>query len=109
MAYHHPERVADLFWSKVDKTPSCWLWRGCTVNGYGRVRIAGVGYVAHRAAWQLAGRGDVPDGLFVCHTCDVRNCVNPDHLFLGTKADNSRDMVRKGRSARAERLPQTRL
>lgn len=78
----------------------CWLWLGTAMkHGYGSV---GLGRrhdgttVAHRAAW-LAFKGQIPDGLHVLHRCDVRCCVNPDHLFLGTHLENVRDMDRKGR------------
>ena len=52
---------------------------------------------AHRAAWELANQMPVPEGFCVCHTCDTPSCINPDHLWLGTKADNTHDMMRKGR------------
>lgn len=91
------------FWDKVDRSPgqgpegSCWGWTaGCNRAGYGQFkhgeRIVG----AHRMAWKLE-RGPIPEGLCVLHRCDTPGCVNPDHLFLGTNADNSQDMVRKGR------------
>lgn len=78
----------------------CWLWQGAKRNnGYGHLSRGrrDEGYVAaHRAAWEIK-YGDVPDGLCVLHRCDVPACCNPAHLFLGTLADNSRDMISKGR------------
>lgn len=90
--------LVDLFWEKVEKTGGCWLWRGATnPKGYGRT---GVGShrsaLAHRLSWNLA-HGQIPAGLFVLHRCDTPGCVRPDHLFLGTAADNTADMIRKGR------------
>jgi len=99
----------DRFWPKVDKSAGpekCWIWKGAMYpNGYGGFAmrdfekgVAKSGY-AHRAAYILSF-GAIPRKLHVCHTCDVRNCVNPDHLFLGTATDNIRDCISKGRNAR---------
>jgi hypothetical protein len=78
----------------------CWLWLGAPgPSGYGRIRHHAAGEVhAHRVSWTVHN-GPVPAGLFVCHRCDVRLCVNPDHLFLGTNRDNMNDAVHKGRVA----------
>lgn len=91
----------DRFWAKVEKTETCWLWTAATQFGYGIfTRPSGTGpkaVKAHRFSWELVF-GPVPAGLFVLHHCDVRNCVRPDHLFLGTIADNNADMRAKGRA-----------
>ena len=94
------ERTA-LFWSHVDKAgPStCWLWTlGHSPKGYGLFWRNGRMERTHRVSWELAN-GTIPHGMCVLHSCDVRSCVNPEHLFLGTNTDNVADMVSKGRQA----------
>lgn len=91
-----------LQYVSIHPITGCWLWLGYVQgDGYGNFWLDGRNIVAHIAAYRLM-RGDVPTGLFVLHTCDVRSCVNPDHLFLGTGQDNMDDMVAKGRSAHGE-------
>lgn len=93
--------LPDRFWEKVDKSGDCWEWQGCRQgNGYGRFRAIGgrkgrTEY-AHRMV-ALDTLGPVPEGSEVCHTCDNRRCVRPDHLFYGTRQDNVRDCMAKGR------------
>jgi hypothetical protein len=97
--------VADTerFWSKVNKTESCWLWTGGKdKDGYGKIRIHGRDTRAHRVSLILAIGGIAP-GLFACHRCDNPSCVRPDHLFPGSPTENNRDTVTKGRHAYGQR------
>lgn len=98
-----------IFIENVEKKESCWVWKGnIAKSGYGRAIKNYKPILAHRLSWILH-YGEIKEGLFVCHKCDNRACVNPDHLFLGTALDNSRDMVNKNRSRRDEKHPTTRL
>jgi hypothetical protein len=76
---------------------SCLEHRGCTLpNGYGKLSRGGKTWLAHRWVWTEV-YGSIPARMHVCHTCDNRRCINPEHLFLGTRKDNMQDMIRKGR------------
>jgi hypothetical protein len=87
----------------INPKTGCWERSGCMENGYTRVRFSratgGRAVLAHRLSWAIANKAE-PGDMFVCHSCDVRHCVNPDHLWLGTALDNTRDMAAKGRRAR---------
>jgi hypothetical protein len=101
------ETFPQRFFSKIIKENDCWIWTGATMkNGYGKLSGSGHGgenlIAAHRASWILH-KGPIPEGLDVCHQCDTPECVNPEHLFIGTRLDNMKDCVSKGRSCRGEK------
>ena len=76
----------------------CWLWDGRDIKGYGAVSVANKSKLAHRVSYEYH-KGPIPDGMFVLHKCDMPLCINPEHLFLGTHAENMADMKRKGRGS----------
>lgn len=99
--------LEERFWTKVEKTSTCWLWTAATVTPmprsphikYGVIGLGGRGAGirrAHRVSYELC-TGPIPRGLVIRHTCDNTLCVNPAHLILGTQADNVRDMAERGR------------
>ncbi len=98
-AYRAP--LSETFWAKVQKTDGCWLWTaGTNKHGYGKYLQTS----AHRASWEIHF-GAIPSNLCVLHRCDNPPCVRPEHLFLGTDADNMTDRLAKGRYDRGEDHP----
>lgn len=93
---------AQEFLERVEPIPEsgCWIWLGGNhANGYGGFNLDGKKDYAHRAAYRLFV-GEIPEGKIVCHKCDVKMCVNPAHLYVGTYFDNSMDMVRSRQTGR---------
>ena len=92
--------LEERFWANVDKegNGACWMWRGTkTSYGYGKMRDHYKHVGTHRVSYML-NVGPIPSKMHVLHKCDMPACVNPDHLFLGTQADNMKDMFKKGRN-----------
>lgn len=101
------DQSKELFFTKFKKTDGCWNWEG---------QISKLGYgsqgknknQSHRMAWKFE-YGEIPKGMYVCHKCDNRICVNPEHLFLGTIRDNLKDMFGKGRNIKGCQVQSAKL
>lgn len=111
--------LRDRFWEKVNlfhgiTDEDCWEWTAAkSTRGYGRFGVGGKNRFAHRICFQMYRPGDFDGTLHCCHHCDNPACVNPWHLFMGTDADNNRDMIKKGRyvfaQVKGEKHPRSKL
>lgn len=110
--YQYEKSLIDRFWSFVTKGDGCWVWSGSkNPKGYGQIQKGrrGAGMrplLSHRVSWEIHF-GSIPNGMKVLHHCDNPSCVRPDHLFLGTDADNTADMIKKERGSWQKNAPGT--
>jgi len=103
------QHIIERFESKINKDSLCWIWKGNYFRyGYGYLNVAGKNISANRISWMLHNE-KTPGKYFVCHKCDNPQCVNPDHLYLGSPQDNSDDMKKRNRSLRGELCPASKL
>lgn len=100
----YDSKVLERFWRLVTKTETCWRWMGYRNKfGHGRIGVGHELFMAHRFSWCIHN-GEIPAKMCVLHHCDNPECVNPSHLFLGTRADNNSDRDAKGRGAKGEKM-----
>lgn len=102
----------ERFNAKLDKTGDCWLWTASVAGkGYGQMKLPKQRKqeYAHRLAYMIHHKAEIPQGILVCHTCDTPLCCNPAHLFLGSSKDNLSDMASKDRSTHGEANPAAKL
>lgn len=98
--------LEERFWKYTYKTPNCWFFVSNDSKQHGRINKMGRAVLAHRVSWELHF-GPIPDGMEVLHECDIKQCVNPEHLFLGTQKDNMADAGKKGFMARIQSRSET--
>lgn len=87
------EKLIQLFHESYEKDPvsECWLWKGIIANGYGNLSYKCENYRAHRLSYMIHRGKEIPENTMICHTCDVKNCVNPKHLHMGTATENQQN------------------
>jgi hypothetical protein len=88
--------LGEKFWSRVNKTDTCWVWTAGKSNKYGDYYFNGKHFRVHRLVWESI-HGPIPEKMVICHKCDNPPCCNPDHLFMGTQKDNVQDALKKGK------------
>ncbi|RJG10905.1 HNH endonuclease [Pseudomonas cavernicola] len=90
--------LEDRFWEKVEKLgfDDCWIWQGAKAQGYGKIWLSGSVLGAHRVSYEIV-HGPIPEDMQINHKCDVRDCVNPNHLYVGTAKENTQDMIERNR------------
>lgn len=98
----------ERFLNNTIKTDCCWIWSKCTRQGYGAFQVDNKIMDSHRYSYEYH-KGKIPKGMCVLHKCDNRRCVNPEHLFLGTRIDNQKDMKNKNRAALGEKNARSKL
>ena len=106
------QSISQRFWKKVkiEDLLGCWAWQGALgTHGYGHFWIDGKAVLAHRFAYSISKQCPIPDSKLILHTCDNKKCVNPNHLYPGTRIDNARDAIARGQQLRGELCPAAKL